>query len=273
MKKFIIILLCLLLSACSSNSGKVEEPTLGTDTAKAETVNGENAIVSENETEIKMPNETIETETYPIVILSGNRQYGYVVGGLVNGEMIDFQENDNYKFFKLKGNEKYMIFPSMSTPFQIEGENIEEHYVEATGTHEFIVSFKNEITIDSDDFCVGIGNVVTPVEYGAEEFIDDNGSFCLDFDNDGYTERVIIDKTEDSECISIVLENKQDATILVEFSIDDTYTTGFGLLPIDVDGDSSKELVIIKEGHDYSTEIFKITSVGHEKIIGYYMGN
>lgn len=53
----------------------------------------------------------------------------------------------------------------------------------------------------------------------------------------------------------------------------DTYTTGFELLPIDVDGDSKKELVIITKGHDYSTEIFKITSVGYEKIISYYMVN
>lgn len=277
MRKIIILLFCLLLSACSGNSIELTtKPVTEVETVTTEpteTVDAEDNVVLEYETGTEISDKTTETEIYPIIIRSGNRQCGYVVGGLVNGEMIDFQENDNYKFFELTGNEKYMIFPNVGAPFAIQGKNIEKHYIEACGTHEFVVNLEDEVPMDADDFYVGIGNIVTPVEFGAEDFVDDNGSFCMDFDNDGHIERVIIDKTEGSEYISIILENKQGTTIIDKFYVDDTYTTEFGLLPIDIDSDGKKELVIRTEGHDYSTEIFKITSIGHQKIIGYYVSN
>ena len=276
MKKFIILIFCLLLSACSNDSNKQGEIAVATDTVIFEAtgiVNEKDIVISEKETNIQTPDEIEEDDIYPIVICSSKRQDGYVVGGLINGKIIDFQENDNHKFFELTGKEKYMIFSSAGEPIVNQGVNIEKHYVGATGTYEFTVSLEDGIPLNTGDFYVGIGNIATPVKFGAEDFIDENGSFCVDFDNDGCTERVIINKTEDSGYVSISLENNEGATILDEFYIGDTYTTEFGLLPIDVDDDNRKELVIMTDGHDYSTEVFEITSNDYERIIGYYMSN
>ena len=85
MIKIILVLCCLLLTACFNNA--IEPAT------DFETVDAKNTTASESETETEPSDITTETRIYPIIIRYGNKQCGYVVGGLVNGKMIDFQEN------------------------------------------------------------------------------------------------------------------------------------------------------------------------------------
>lgn len=208
----------------------------------------------------------------PILVYGNNVDHtGYVVGGLINGEMVNLQDEDNYKLFDLTGQEKYMFFPAKGNPIPISGEAFKTNYVAATGTYEIKVSFKDVDKLSNlENTYIGIGNsLMNTVK--EKKIIDDNGSFSMDFDGDGRFEKISIHKA--GTAVEISLENQQDSWELAKFEVDGTYTISFELFTVDVDEDGKQELIICLYGHDYSTEIYKVTSKGYEKIIGYYMGN
>jgi len=174
----------------------------------------------------------------------------------------------------LTGEETYTFFPSDGLPFPVRSDDVNIDYVAATGSHEITVTF-NEASkmLEPNTMLVGIGNssISTSKE---KSVIDDNGSFLLDFDDDGLLEIIRIHKNGDHDSlISIELENQFGPFEIAKFEIDGTYTSSFELFVIDIDEDGYQELVISLSGHDYSTEIFKISSTEYEMILGYYMGN
>lgn len=256
MKKVTLVLFVILLTGCALPSKELPvEPT--------ELLDDESGIVFEQ-------TENAEKFVCPIIICDGSDRCGYVAGGLENGRIINLQEDDNCKLFKLTENEEYTVFPVNGDPFTVKSKNINKQYVDAIGVYEIIVYFEDKALLMSDSLYVGIGNELKQVE-SMVEGSGNEGSFSMDFDGDGHSEKINISKS--GEQVLITLENSRGSVELENFCVDGEYTASFDLLLIDIDKDDKKELVICLEGHDYSTEIYKITSWKYEKVLGYYMSN
>lgn len=203
----------------------------------------------------------------PIVASFGNGESkGYVVGGMVNGELVSYQVDDNYKLFDLTGEESYILFSDDGETATAETADVETTFVSSVGMYETIVTFDD--AIDYGSKFIGIGNADITA---TEKSVGNNSSFELDFDKDGKTETIIVEESEEN--IVVNLENQQGKTNIAEIVVDDVYTSDYALFTVDVNGDGNVELVLCKYGHDYSTEVYGITSDSLETLIEYYMGN
>lgn len=242
MKKLVICLILVIMCGCSTDEVK-------------------------NISEI--PHESSNTVN-PIVVYNGNdKSTGYVIGGVVDGKIISLQDDDNYKKIEPTGSEKYMFFPVHGAPIFVCSKDVNTQFISATGSYEIQIEFEKTDELLNNKY-VGIGNVS---DGGAvkKEMLDDEGSFILDFDGDGQQEKIDVKKSIDNT--SIILNNQQGKTQLSKFVIDDVYTNSYDIFAVDIDEDGTQELIISLSGHDYSTEIYKITSDSNEKVLGYYMGN
>jgi hypothetical protein len=206
----------------------------------------------------------------PIVAYRSNDNFsGYVVGGVINGEMISFQDNENYKLFDLREKEEYMFLSADGKKIPVVSNGFETNYIAANGTYEMRVFFTDK-KFNSNQGYIGVGNYSKNIVNSKTTNVD--GFFVLDFDNDGYDEKISVSKSENSHTL-ICLQNKNGESIISEFEIDKIYTQSFDIFAIDIDENGILELVISLNGHDYSTEIYKVTSNKCDKVVGYYMSN
>ncbi|MDD4689883.1 MAG: hypothetical protein PHE51_09090 [Eubacteriales bacterium] len=133
MKKIIVLFMFLFLTGCAISPTNTDTPPL---------VPTDIQTVQPKTT----PESLVQTSNVikPIIVYGNSvDRTGYVVGGLINGKMVNLQDKDNYKLFDLTGQEKYMFFATKGNPVSISGESFKTSNIAATGTYEIRVSFKD----------------------------------------------------------------------------------------------------------------------------------
>lgn len=265
MRIILTLLMAFVLAACGT--------TDVSDVEENERETGENVVYEEKETEISVQTadepDAVDAEIYPIVIYSHGMHYGYIIGGVVNHEFFSLEEN--LEPLSVIADTAYSFFTNEGKILDVECESAEATHVDATGTDEIVIKFENEIKTGMKYCSLGIGNMGQPLEDTEIITIDTAGTFEIDFDGDGKTERIVVQN--DDNDVSVSLENQAGIYKLAKFTIDEIYTSAFEIFAADVTQNGNKDLFICLDGHDYSTEVFVITSESAGKALGYYMGN
>ncbi|MBQ9915169.1 MAG: VCBS repeat-containing protein [Clostridia bacterium] len=217
-----------------------------------------------------------KAEPGPLLTLLGNG-YAYLVGQETDGEFVNIQKDENYKLFDLTTARDYLLVPSEGEPFVLKGTGEAAHLVSATGTYEIPVDFENAEKINSELSYIAIGGATKDAVI-PRTVIDENGSFTADFDGDGITETILVEKSpfgdDGSTMVMLLWKNASgDTKALTSLITGDNYLSGFTLFAADINADKKAELILTASGRDYMTEVFTVSSAGASYIGGYHMGN